>query len=209
MSRRDRPTIVLATGNPGKQAEFKRLLPGTVRVLDLGQANVTLPPESGTTFAEIAAVKALAAAAQSDLLSLADDSGLVVDALGGAPGVRSARYAGEPPSDERNRAALLAAMAEVPEGERSARFVCAVAIARRGRLVAQAEGVCEGSIARTAAGEFGFGYDPIFVLEDGRRMAELLAEEKNRVSHRAVAYRRILPDLLRELGLSSRPATDR
>ena len=209
MTWHDPPTIVLATGNPGKQAEFKRLLPGSVRVLDLDQANVSLPPETGTSFAEIAAVKALAAAEQSNLLSLADDSGLVVDALGGAPGVRSARYAGEPPSDERNRAALLAAMAEIPEGERSARFVCAVAIARRGRLVVQAEGVCEGSIARTAAGEFGFGYDPIFVLADGRRMAELLAEEKNRVSHRAVAYRQILPDLLRELGLSAHPAADR
>ena len=206
MSEGKRPVVVLATANKGKEAEFRSLLPPIVRVLGLVEANVILPAETGTTFAENACVKALAAAEQAGTLALADDSGLSVDALGGAPGVRTARFAGEEASDEQNREALLAALSDVPDPLRTARFVCAVAVARPERIVAQAEGVCEGTIAPSPSGNFGFGYDPIFVLPDGRRMAELFPEEKNLISHRARAYRRVLPVLLQELGLDGRSA---
>ena len=206
MSEGRHPVILLATANKGKQAEFRTLLPPTVRVLGLAEAKVILPAETGTTFAENARMKALAAAEQAGTLALADDSGLSVDALGGAPGVRSARFAGEEASDEQNQEALLAALSNVPNELRTARFVCAVAVARPERIVAQAEGICSGSIARSPSGNFGFGYDPIFVLPDGRRMAELLPEEKNGISHRAEAYRRVLPVLLQELGLDGRSA---
>ncbi len=206
MSEGKRPVVVLATANKGKEAEFRRLLPPIVRVLGLAEANVILPAETGTTFAENACVKALAAAEQAGTLALADDSGLSVDALGGAPGVRSARFAGEEASDEQNREALLAALSDVPDALRTARFVCAVAVARPEGIVAQAEGVCEGTIAPSPSGNFGFGYDPVFVLPDGRRMAELVPEEKNLISHRAKAYRHVLPVLLQELGLGERSA---
>jgi XTP/dITP diphosphohydrolase len=192
------PTLLVATSNPGKLAEFVRILPTGVRVVDLAKLGVQLPPETGTSFAENAATKAIAAAEQSGLISLADDSGLVVDALGGAPGVLSARFAG---GDEANRRTLLAALARVPRQRRTARFVCAVALARpeTGTIVARAEGTCEGMIAAAPRGSFGFGYDPVFELPDGRTMAELAPEEKDKVSHRGVAYRRILPALLAEL----------
>ena len=171
MSEGRHPVILLATANKGKQAEFRTLLPPTIRVLGLAEAKVILPAETGTTFAENARMKALAAAEQAGTLALADDSGLSVDALGGAPGVRSARFAGEEASDEQNQEALLAALSNVPNELRTARFVCAVSVARPERIVAQAEGICSGSIARSPSGNFGFGYDPIFVLPDGRRMA--------------------------------------
>ena len=192
--------LLLATANPGKRAEFMRLLPPDVRVITLDEVAASLPPETGTTFAENAAVKALAGANQTGLLTLADDSGLEVEALGGAPGVRSARFAGEPASDQRNRQALLEALSGVPANRRAARFVCAVALARPGQIVAEAEGRCEGAIAFSPAGRHGFGYDPIFLLPDGRTMAELAPAEKDRVSPRAVAYRGVLPAVLRELG---------
>lgn len=195
------PVILLATTNPGKRNEFAALLPLSVRVLTLDDVSVSLPRETGTTFAMNAATKALAAARQTGLLALADDSGLEVDALSGAPGVRSARFGGEPPSDERNRLALVDAMINLSGARRSARFVCAVAVAKSGVVVATAEGTCTGMVRLEPKGIFGFGYDSLFSLPDGRSMAELEPDEKNRVSHRASAYWRILPDLLRELGL--------
>ncbi|MDQ3694274.1 MAG: RdgB/HAM1 family non-canonical purine NTP pyrophosphatase [Chloroflexota bacterium] len=188
--------ILLATSNPGKRREFLQLLPPAVSVKTLDDVHVTLPEETGATFAENAALKAIAASAQSGLLTLADDSGLEVAALGGDPGVRSARYAGVPPSDDKNRAALLAALRQVPAAARQARFVCAVSLARGGTLMAEAEGICVGIIASAPAGLNGFGYDPLFQLADGRAMAELPATEKNEISHRARAYRAILPALL-------------
>ena len=194
-------TVLLATSNPGKRAEFELLLPPAVRVLTLADVSVELPPEDGDTFAEIAVAKATTASGQSGLLTLADDSGLEVDALAGAPGVRSARFGGEPPSDERNRQTLLAALAAVPADQRGARFRCAVALARAGTVVATAEGTCEGSIGYFPRGIFGFGYDPIFVLPGGCTMAELEPAEKNRISHRARAFQAILPRLLAGLGL--------
>lgn len=195
--------LLLATSNPGKRREFVHLLPPGITVRTLDQVEVTLPPETGVTFAENAALKAVAGSRQSGLLTLADDSGLEVAALGGAPGVRSARYAGEPPSDERNRVALLAALALEPDASRRARFVCAVCLARDGSILATAEGTCLGEIATVPAGANGFGYDPVFRLPDGRTMAELTDHEKNTLSHRARAYREILPALLDALGLAA------
>jgi len=195
-------TLLVATSNPGKRAEFANLLPPTIRVLGLADVSVDLPPEDGDSFAQIAAVKAAAASLQTGLLTLADDSGLEVDALAGGPGVRSARFAGEPPSDEQNRHALLDVLAGVPSGQRGARFRCAIALARAGTVVTTAEGTCEGSIGLAPRGTFGFGYDPIFVLPDNRTMAELESAEKNQISHRARAYQAILPRLFGDLGFS-------
>lgn len=192
-------TVLLATTNAGKRAEFQSLLPPDLQVVGLDAVGVTLPTETGTTFALNAAAKATHAAAESGLVTLADDSGLEVLALGGAPGVRSARYAGEHATDAANRAALLAALAGTGDEARLARFVCVVVIADGSGVLAQAEGLCEGRIARREQGRFGFGYDRLFLLPDGRTMAELPPVEKNRISHRAAAYRAIVPRLLDRL----------
>jgi XTP/dITP diphosphohydrolase len=179
------------------------MLPTGVRVLSLADLGLPSPEETGTSYAENARLKAVAASSASGFLALADDSGLSVDALAGAPGVRSARFGGEPSSDERNRHALLAALSGVEPARRSARFVCALALARAGRIVAETEGTSEGSIAAEPKGDRGFGYDPVFVLPDGRRMAELDPIQKNQVSHRAQAMRFLQLFLLRELRLPS------
>lgn len=192
--------LLIATSNPGKRAEFARLLPAGVELVTLDEVPVTLPPEEGTTFAENAVRKALVAATESGILAIADDSGLEVDALGGAPGVRSARFAGEPPSDARNREALSAAMRSIPPGRRQAHFSCVVALARPDQLLATAEGRCDGAIAHAPAGQHGFGYDPLFELPHGRTMAELEPEEKDRISHRGQAHRALMPSLLAALG---------
>jgi XTP/dITP diphosphohydrolase len=189
--------LLVATSNPGKLLEFRALVPDGIQVLGLDDVHVRLPPEEGTSFPEIAATKALTAARQSGLLSVADDSGLEVDHLNGAPGLRSARFAGEPPDPAANRRALLEALRNVPREERAARFICAIALALPTGLVATGLGVWEGAILDVERGERGFGYDPLFVLADGRTVAELLDEEKNALSHRAQAFRQILPSLLR------------
>lgn len=202
MSRLSQAEILLATSNPGKRREFEQLLPPGIIVRTLVDLGLESPEETGSTFAENASLKAEAASARSGLLTLADDSGLEVAALGGQPGVRSARYAGEPASDDRNRAALLSALADVPDADRQARFVCVVSLARAGTTLATAEGRCDGTIAMTPAGSNGFGYDPVFRLPDGRTMAQLSDAEKNRISHRARAYQRIVPALLQALGMA-------
>jgi XTP/dITP diphosphohydrolase len=189
------PTLLLATSNPGKRAEFARLLLPSVRLLTFEDVHVTLPPEDGESFEQIASTKALVAASTTGFLALADDSGLEVDALDGAPGLRSARFAGETASDADNRAKLLASIRDVPADRRTARFRCAVALADPSRVVATAHGTCEGAVGFAERGVHGFGYDPIFVLPDDRTLAEVLPEEKNRISHRARAYAAILPAL--------------
>ncbi len=193
---KDQKIVLLATTNAGKRAEFRRLLPPDIHVLTLDDLGLTLPPEDGTTFAETASAKARFAASRGGMLTIADDSGLEVDALGGAPGLHSARYAGDGASDVSNREKLLTALRDVPEPERTARFRCAVAMADASGLVAVAEGTCEGVITTSPVGEHGFGYDPLFRLSCGRTMAELLPEEKNQISHRAKAYQAVLPALL-------------
>lgn len=186
--------LLIATGNAGKIREFRALFDAhvdsdweLVAPADVGLANFTVV-EDGETYAENAGRKARSYANAAQLPALADDSGIEVDALDGAPGLYSARYAGEASDDAANRAKLLAALAQTPEAERTARFRCVVALAFPYTTnVRLGEGVVEGTIAMNERGERGFGYDPIFALPDGRRMAELDVSEKNQLSHRARA----------------------
>lgn len=199
MTEREPPTLLLATANPGKRREMEALLAGVAHIVTFRDLGLASPPESGTTFAENARIKASFGAEATGLPTLADDSGLDVDALGGEPGVYSARYAGEHATDANNRAKVLANLESVPAVLRGARFHAAVAIARPGEIIDVFEATCEGAIARDERGDRGFGYDPIFVLPDGRRMAELSPDEKNRISHRARAIALALPTLRRVL----------
>ena len=182
--------LLIATHNRGKLIEYRELLAGLpyelVTLDDVGIREDV--EETGTTFAENAHLKALAYARQSGLLTLADDSGLEVDALGGEPGVRSKRYAGEDASDADRNAFLLSKLREVPRGKRSARFRCVICIASPRDETWESDGTCEGEIIFEPRGTNGFGYDPVFYFpERGVTMAELPSEEKNRVSHRAKA----------------------
>lgn len=197
-------TILIATSNPGKFREFQSLLPDDLTLLSLNDLSITMPPECASTFAEIAASKALAAARQSQLLTLADDSGICVEALGGAPGPRSARFAGDGASDAANRALLLERLRGVPRSRRQASFICALALAHRDGLVAETTGFCHGTIGRQAIGDHGFGYDPIFLFADGRSLAELKPAEKDTISHRANACKKMIPLLYRYLQTTPR-----
>ena len=182
--------LLLATSNPGKITEIAGLLSGLpCQVIGLSDLSQWLPTvaETGATFTENALVKAEHYYALTGLTTLADDSGLEVDALGGAPGIYSARYAGEGASDATRLAKLLAEMRDVPDGKRTARFVCSLALVGP-QWKRTFEGRCEGMIAREPRGSGGFGYDPIFVdLELGRTFAELTREEKATRSHRGRA----------------------
>ena len=195
MTRFSNRRLLIATSNPGKLRELRGLLPRDLSLLSLEDVGLTSPEETGTTVRENADLKALFAARHAGMLSLADDSGLEVEALAGAPGVQSARFAGEPPDEARNRRALLDALAHVPASRRSARFVCAVTIASPTGHVWISEGALEGTILDHERGTGGFGYDSLFLLGDGRTVAELLDEEKNLMSHRSAAIKAILPKL--------------
>lgn len=187
--------LVLATANAGKVPELRALVEewGAVETLDLRAfPGVALPPEGASTYEGNAVAKACAVAAATGLPALADDSGLEVDALGGAPGVRSARWAGEHATDAERNAKLLAELAGVPRAERGARYRCVVALAWPDGTVETAEGDCRGRIACRPEGHEGFGYDPVFVADDlGRSLGVASAAEKARVSHRARAVRRL------------------
>ncbi len=188
--------LMIATNNQGKLREFERLLEGCgFELTTPRQLGVPFDvEETGTTFAENARLKAVAAAEACGLVALADDSGLEVDHLGGRPGIFSARYAGGDRTDPniseaRQLELLLAEMQGVPDGQRTARFRCVIAIAVPGGPdVRYADGVFEGRIGHEVRGENGFGYDPIFIVE-GRDVtsAELAPDEKNRISHRGQA----------------------
>jgi XTP/dITP diphosphohydrolase len=182
--------LVLATRNPHKVREFEGLL-APHRVLPLPD-EVELPPETGDTFAENATEKARAAADATGMTAIADDSGIAAAGLGGRPGVRSARYAGEHASDEENLDKLLR---EVPDDDRRVAYVCALAWAEPRGRVHVVEGRCEGTLTTEPRGHGGFGYDPAFVpadRDDGRTMAELTPEEKDAISHRGRAARAFL-----------------
>jgi XTP/dITP diphosphohydrolase len=185
--------LVFATTNAGKLAELRVLCPPGVEVVSA--ADVSLPEvlEDGATFAENAQKKALSALAATGFAALADDSGLCVDALGGRPGVLSARYA--PGSDADRVARLLEELAQVPGGARGASFQCVLCLALPGGKTVEAEGECRGTITRTPQGKGGFGYDPVFLLPSGQTMAELSGDEKARVSHRGLAFARLAPAL--------------
>lgn len=193
--------FVLASGNRGKLAELRSLAGPSVTVTTASQHDAELPEETGTTFEENAILKARAVAKQTGLMAIADDSGLEVDALDGAPGVYSARYAGGESDDRKNRQKLLREMEYVPDSERSARFRCAIAIAFSPHDIVTASGSCEGSITRAERGTGGFGYDPLFELPDGRTMAELKPEEKNLMSHRGHAMRKAIAIIRDRFGI--------
>lgn len=193
-------TITIATGNPGKVAEIRAIMARlgieVVGLADLG-LSVEEPTETGTSFEANARIKAVAYARATGTTCLADDSGLVVDALGGAPGVISSHYSTDGRPDDRPRAErdrannqrLLEALAGVPEARRSARFVCVMVLADpAGRVLATTQGTLEGRIAHAPIGTGGFGYDPLFLDPAlGKTGAELALDEKNRVSHRGRA----------------------
>lgn len=189
------PSLLIATGNAGKVKEIEALLGGLpLRLLFLKDySNITLPAETGSSYAENALIKARSYAIQTGSVALADDSGLEVAALKGAPGLRSARFGGCEASDDDRVSLLLSELEETQDRERRARFVCVMAIvAPTLRTMNVSQGLCEGRIAETRAGSGGFGFDPIFV-PDGYRMtfAELPIEVKDRISHRAQALRSI------------------
>jgi len=203
--------VVLATRNQHKVRELQEILvEGTaaLRVEVLGLHAFTGVPEvveSGVTFAENAALKAVAVAAATGLPSLADDSGIAVDVLGGAPGVFSARWAGRHGDDAANLDLLLAQLSDVPDAHRGAAFVCAAVLALPDGRTWTTEGRMTGTLARDPRGSNGFGYDPILVVEGGTRTAaELSPAQKNAISHRGQAFRAILPHLRRALDPVSR-----
>jgi len=182
--------LLLATNNKGKAREYQSLLGGIpYRLVTLADEGITTEvPETGATFEENARLKATVLAAESGLLTLADDSGLEVDALNGEPGVLSARYAGENASDADRVNFLLTKLKDVPEDKRTARFRCVIAIATPNGDVKICSGECRGIITTSPRGYNGFGYDPVFyVPEFGKTMAELSPGEKNKISHRAKA----------------------
>ncbi len=182
--------VVLATGNRRKAREMESLLGDGFKVLTQADFEVVSPAETGASFSENALLKARHAAALSGLPAIGDDSGLEVDALDGAPGIYSARYAGIDASDEMNVSKLLTRLREVPEGRRQARFRCVAVYVRSADdpLPVVVEGAWEGSIALTPRGLGGFGYDPVFIDPDsGSTAAELDAAAKNARSHRGQA----------------------
>jgi len=192
--------LLIATQNPGKVREFLFLLaPLKAKLCFPSELGLQIDvPEDGNTFADNARQKALAYTYASGLLTSADDSGLEVDALDGAPGIRSARYT--PGNDTDRVAALLTQLRDVPWKERTARFRCVIVIATPIGELYSAEGVCEGLITFEPAGQGGFGYDPVFYLPDyDCTMAQLPQAEKNRISHRARAVEAALPVLHRLL----------
>jgi len=200
--------LVVATRNRGKLAEIRELLSRldvTVEALD-DYPGAPEPRETGATFRENAVIKAVAAASFTREVAVADDSGLVVDALGGAPGVMSARYGGDGASDQNKYERLLAQMAGIPDAERSARFVCVIAVASPDGPVSSAEGVVEGMIARAPRGTGGFGYDPVFLIPElSMTFGELPSAVKNTMSHRARALAGAEPLILEALSRWNAP----
>jgi XTP/dITP diphosphohydrolase len=193
--------LLLATNNRGKVREYYSLLKDVpLKLVTLADEGITtIVEETGKTFKENAGLKAQIIATESRLLTLADDSGLEVDALGGEPGVLSARYAGENASDADKVNYLLARMKGVPEGKRSAQFSCVIAVAEPDGEIEYFSGECRGIITQEPRGTNGFGYDPVFFLPElGKTMAELTSEEKNRLSHRARAAEKAAKTLLKK-----------
>lgn len=194
--------IVIASRNLKKARELEDLLgPLGWRVRRVSEFSPIEPAETGATFIENALIKARHASAVSGLPAVADDSGLCVDALDGAPGVRSARYGGEPASDAVNNAKLLAEMESLPDKQRGAGFVCTLVFLRAPTdpIPVIAEGIWRGRILRAPQGRAGFGYDPLFYVEDrGCSSAQLPPEIKNQISHRGRAMQRLLEKIGRE-----------
>lgn len=185
--------LLVATNNAGKAKEFGELFGSGWTVLTLKDLPEKLETvEDGDSFAANARKKALEGSEKFDGVVLADDSGLEVDVLDGAPGIYSARYSGEPKSDSRNNEKLLGALINVPDDRRGAQFHCALALASRGKILAEFEGICRGYILHQARGGHGFGYDPLFQAEGfGQSFAEMGSDEKHRISHRGKAMEKM------------------
>ena len=182
-------TLLLATNNPGKVREFRRLLAGTsMKIVAPEELSIGLDPtESGSSYAENALIKARAFSEAGACIALADDSGIEVDALNGAPGLRSARF-GDPSLDDGGRTRLLISRLEgVPENRRTARYRAVVSVCHPDGAHREFEGVMEGRIGHEFRGGRGFGYDPVFIIADGRTSAELTDVEKDAISHRGIA----------------------
>jgi len=201
--------VVVATGNAHKLAEISRLLdvgmPG-IELVPMGALGVDAPEEDGATFAENALIKARACVAATGLPAVADDSGIVVEALGGEPGIRSARFAGVPTDDAANNLLLLVRLAAVgaerPESRRAA-FVCAAALVLPSGEEHVTEGRMSGRVIDAPRGGYGFGYDPLFIADattDGRTNGELSPGEKDAISHRALAFAALAPVLAQAVG---------
>lgn len=190
-------TFVIATHNAHKLAELERIL--APLHIDVTTAELDEVEETGTTFAQNAFLKADAACKQTGLPAVADDSGLMVDALNGAPGVYSARYAGEGATDGQRIEKLLNALKDVPQEQRTARFVSSICCVFPNGQTVTAEGDCPGCIAFAPAGNSGFGYDPVFLV-NGKTFAELTAQEKDEISHRGKALR-LFAEKLQKSGL--------
>ncbi len=190
--------IILASNNQGKIKEFNTMLQGVYKVVSMSDMNVEEVPEIGLTFVENALIKARNASEQSGLPALADDSGIVVDALNGEPGIYSARYAGIHGDDEANTQKILDEMSGIPDDQRSARFWCAIVFVEHANdptpIVIQRG--WEGEILREKVGENGFGYDPIFYVPTYKKSsAQLSPEQKNGISHRGKALQALLLEL--------------
>lgn len=192
--------FIAATHNENKIKEFDRILkPLGISVVSADECGMKLPEvkETGKTFAENAELKAKSACEATGRPCLADDSGLMVDALGGRPGVYSARYAGEGATDEEKIEKLIIELKDTPDGERTAHFVCAICCCFPDGSKVEVEGKCDGSIGFAPRGNNGFGYDPIFFTEDNKTFAELSSNQKDAMSHRGNALR-LLSDKLRD-----------
>jgi XTP/dITP diphosphohydrolase len=198
VSRAGRPRVVVATRNPGKIKELRRILePYDVDLVDLGAfPDAPDVAETGDSFAANALLKAHAVAEATGLVAIADDSGLAVDALGGMPGIFSARWSGRHGDDVANLQLVLAQLADVPDERRGAAFICAAAAASPDGRELVVEGRMSGSLIRTPRGSNGFGYDPVFVpVDDDRTTAEMSAADKDAISHRGRAFRALAPML--------------
>lgn len=199
--------LVVATGNAHKLDEIRAILSERrgldIELVSMRELGVAEPVEDGATFEANALIKARACVEATGLAALADDSGLEVDALQGAPGIRSARYAGEPGDDAANNAKLVAALADVPTDRRSARFVCAAALVTPEGLEQVRLGTMNGRIVDGPRGEHGFGYDPHFLSDaagDGRTNSELTPAQKQALSHRGAAFRALRPVIQQVFG---------
>ncbi len=204
-----RPRVLLATRNGKKLAELRRILSDSVDITLIGIELVGIddvpasdePAETGETFAENALIKARAGAAHTGLVAVADDSGLSVRALGGMPGVLSARWAGRDRDDAANLDLVLDQLADVPEGRREAAFLCAAAVVSPDGTEHVVEGRMPGRIIHVPRGTGGFGYDPVFIADGQRRTnAELAPDEKDAISHRGSAFRALVPTLALVVG---------
>ncbi|WP_038058047.1 XTP/dITP diphosphatase [Thermodesulfobacterium hydrogeniphilum] len=205
----DKKTLLITTSNLNKAREIKEILkdlPLEIKTLK-DFFDIKPPEETGKTFFENALIKAKYYAEKTGYLCLADDSGLEVEALNGAPGVYSSRFAGENATDEENNKKLLEALKDIPPEKRKAKFVCVMIVYYPSGKYIKTEGIWEGKIALEPRGSFGFGYDPLFLVPEynyEKTAAELPLEEKNKLSHRAKALKQlkeILPKFLKELNL--------